>query len=314
MARIAPPSIAACFILSASALSAGAMAQDAPIPDVAAAMLKAAHDSGERAEIEAVAKAVKAVFPDYADAIDADAAAKLASLEPEKPAEPAPPPKPVYNWRAMKPWDGKIRASGMMSSGNSQNAAVGVAIDAARTDGEFKHNFKGYFDLGESNNVTNQKRWGASYKLDYNFTDRTYAYARVSYEEDEFSGFDYRLFSGAGLGHYLAKSEPFTLKVEGGPGHRYSPIDATREVEEELAIYGASELSWAIREGVKFEQNVSATWTDPTTAFQSVTSLTTQLWGDLSTGLSFEYRYETDPPEDRRKTDTIARASLIYGF
>lgn len=305
MIRILASGAAALLIVPA-----GAHAEEAPIPDVAGAMLKVAYDSGDRKEIAAVAKAVKAVFPDYAKAVDAAVEKKLAALAPEKPA--AQPPS--YGVLAVKPWDGKISASGVLSSGNSENAAVGVAVDAARNDGDFKHNIKGFFNLGESDNVTNQRRWGLSYKLDYNFGERTYVYGRVAYEEDQFSGFDYRIFSGAGLGHYFSKSEPFKWKVEGGPGFRYSPIDDTREVEQELAVYGASELDWTIREGVVFEQDFSTTWTEPTTTFQSVTSLSTQLWGDISTGVSFEYRYETDPPPGRENTDTIAKASLSYGF
>lgn len=291
-----------------------AAAEPGSMPDIAAAMLEAAEKSGDPAEIAAVAKAVKAVFPDYADAIDASAQTRIAALAPPEkdPAEPA--PAPSGGLLAVKPWDGKISASAVMSSGNSENAAVGIAVDAARTSGAFKHNIKAFFDYGESNDITSQKRWGAAYKLDYNFTDHTYAYGRISFEEDEFSGFDYRLFSGAGLGHYFAKSEAFSWKIEGGPGYRYSPIDDTREIEKEFAAYAATEIDWLIREGIKFEQDFSTTWTSPTTTFQSVTALTTQLWGDISTGLSFEYRHETDPPLGRDKTDTIAKASLIYGF
>ncbi|WDI31212.1 DUF481 domain-containing protein [Hyphococcus flavus] len=307
-------------------LSSAAFAQDhQEMPDIARAMLKVAYDSGDPADIKAVAKAVKAVFPDYESAIAADADAKLAALSPpEEDAAKAQTAKATLETEqaqnkqhgvfAVSPWDGKISASGILSSGNSENAAVGVAVDAARTAGAWTHNIKGYFDLGESNNVTSQKRWGASYKLDYNFGERTYAYGRISYDEDQFSGFDYRLFGGAGLGHYLFKGEPFSWKVEGGPGYRYSPIDISREVESELALYAATEIDWLIREGLKFDQDVNVTWTSPTTTIQSVTALTTKLWGDLSTGLSFEYRYETDPPLGQENTDTIAKASLIYGF
>jgi putative salt-induced outer membrane protein YdiY len=281
-------------------------------------MLKVAHDSGDPAEIRAVAKAVKAVFPDYEAAIAADANAKVAALEPAQEENfadaPRTGPKQKHGLFALSPWDGKVSASGVLSSGNSENAAVGVAIDAARTAGAWKHNFKGYLDLGESNGVTNQKRWGASYKLDYNFGERTYAYGRVSYDEDQFSGFDYRLFGGAGLGHYLFKGEPFSWKVEGGPGYRFSPVSGTTMEENEFAVYAATEIDWLIRQGVKFDQDVNITWTSPTTSIQSVTALTTQIWGDISTGLSFEYRYETDPPMGRKNTDTIAKASLIYGF
>ncbi|MCK5744703.1 MAG: DUF481 domain-containing protein, partial [Oricola sp.] len=249
-------------------------------------------------------------------AIADDVDARLAALPPEEaenPAAAAPPP-PRGGLLAVRPWEGKISASGLLASGNSDNAAVGVGLDAVRTAGAFKHNIKGFFDLGESDGELNQKRWGLSYKLDYNFGERAYAYGRVSYEEDAFSGFDYRLFSGAGLGYYFAKTEPFTLKFEGGPGFRYSPVDDTREVESEFATYAAGEMDWMISDGVKFEQDVSVTWTQPTTTIQSVSSLTTQIWGDISTGLSFEYRYETDPPLGRENTDTIAKASLIYGF
>ena len=63
-----------------------------------------------------------------------------------------------------------------------------------------------------------------------------------------------------------------------------------------------------------FGQDLNATWTEPTTTFQSVTTLNTKLTEALSTGLSFEYRYETEPPEGRENFDAIARASLIYGF
>lgn len=311
------------YFLSAAAVafavcSTAAAEEHNEIPDIARAMLKVAYDSGDPVEIRAVTKAVKTVFPDYEAAIAADADAKIAALEPateEQAAEaPEAAPKQEYGLLAVSHWDGKISASGALSSGNSENAAVGVAIDAARTAGAWKHNFKGYFDLGESSGATNQKRWGASYKLDYNFGEHTYAYGRVSYDEDQFSGFDYRLFGGAGLGHYLFKGKPFSWKIEGGPGYRYSPIDISREVESELAVYAATEIDWLIREDLKFDQDVNVTWTSPTTTIQSVTALTTKLWGDLSTGLSFEYRYETDPPLGRENTDTIAKASLIYGF
>ncbi len=318
----------------------GAAQSDVPIPDIARALLDAAYASGDPEEIAHVAKAARAVFPDHDAAIAAQAAQKIAALQassetsPPAPSPPGPPALPAEAALkavaapvmdaapettrkailAMAPWDGKVSASGIVSSGNSENAAIGVAIDAARAAGAFKHNIKAYFDIGESNGVTNQKRWGASYKLDYDLGDRTYAFARLSYDEDQFSGFDYRLFAGGGLGHAFFKESAFSWKLEGGPGYRYSPIDITRAVEQHAAFYAANEIDWLIRDDLKFEHDVNVTWTSPTTTVQSVAALTTKLWGELSTGLSFEYRYETDPPDNRENTDTIAKASLIYGF
>ncbi len=310
--------IASFFTLAAalSTTSPAAAQSEAIIPDIAQSLLDAAYATGDANEIAAVARAVKTVFADYEAQIVDQSAVKIAEFEP--PAEiaadvdvDAPPSGGVF---ALSPWDGKVQASGVFSSGNSDNAAVGIAVDAARTSGKFVHNITAFFDLGSSNDITNKQRWGAAYQLDYNFGERTYSYGRVSYEEDEFSGFDYRLFAGAGLGHFFAKSERLKWKLEGGPGYRYSPIDDTRAVEQEFALYAASELDWVIRDGLVLEQDFNSTWTSPTTTFQSVTSLSTALTDSLSTAISFEYRYETEPPLGRENTDTTARASLSYGF
>lgn len=299
-----------------------AYAEDAvPIPDLAKALLDAAAQSGEPAEIEAVAKATKAVFPDYAAGIDATAAAYVAALAPpaETPAE-APKPKPSEipaargAYLSVDPWDGKIQAGASYASGNSDNISVGLKLDAIRDVGAWTHNFKAFADIAESNGASSQKRWGLSYKLDYNFGDLTYAYGRVSYENDHFSGFDYRLFGGAGLGHYFYQSEAFSLKAEGGPGYRYSPISHSDAIERLFAFYGSTEIDWTIRDGVVFEQDFNVTWTNPTTSYQSVTAVTTQLTDSISMGLSFEYRYETNPPMGRVNADEVARATLVYGF
>ena len=298
------------------ALIASAAAQNATdIPDLAQALLEAAYATEDPAEIAAVARAVKQVFPDYEAAIAEQAEMRVAKLQSEEMVDEADAtPVAPHGFFAVSPWDGKVQLSGAYSSGNSDNAAAGIAIDAARTAGDFVHNFNLFFDLSRSEGVTSQQRWGGAYQLDYALSERTYAYGRTSYEQDEFSGFDYRVFVGAGLGHFLFKSSPFTWKVEGGPGYRYSPIDLTDEVERELALYAASETDWIIRDGVRLEQDFNTTWTDVTTTFQSITALSTALTDSISTAVSFEYRFETDPPEGRTDTDTIARASLNYGF
>jgi len=306
-------SIAILAMLAAGAPMAHAQSRH-QIPDIAQALLDAAYSTGDAAEIAAVTKAVRAVFPDYDDPITAQTQASLAALAPPKSPIADEQAQTAAGLFAVSPWQGKAQASAAFSSGNSDTVSAGLLIDASREAGDFVHNVNAFVDIARSNGVTDQKRWGAAYQLDYKLSERTYAYARVSYEEDEFSGFDYRLFAGAGLGHFIYKSEPFKWKIEGGPGYRYSPIDISREINQDIAFYASSETDWLIREGVIFEQDFNVTWTAPTTTFQSITSLTTALTESISTGVSFEYRYETDPPPGRENADTIARANVVYGF
>lgn len=297
--------------------SAHAAQQAAPVPDIGQAMLDAAYETGDANDIEAVAAAVKRVFPDYSDAIDSQTAERLAALEPA-PADDADGGDGPQNLErglfALEPWEGEVKLGANRATGNSDNIAVGFGLEASRPTGDFVHNIRAFADLARQNDETTQKRWGAAYKLDYQLSDRTYAFTRFSYEEDEFSGFDYRLFAGAGLGHFIYDTENLSWSVEGGPGYRYSPIDDTREIEQQFALYGSTEFDWTIREGVVFEQDVNVTWTQATSTLQSITALRTNITEALATLLSYEYRFETDPPEDRARIDTIARVSIVYGF
>ncbi len=317
------PLLAFSLLLASSALAAE------PPPALAQAMVDAAAESEDPAQITAVAEAAKKVFADDAQAIETYAAALIAALTPPEPA----PDKMAetassteaektgsdetdakYGVFAISPWEGKIAASAVVANGNSENVAVGVLVDARREAGNFAHNVKANFDMGRSDGVQNVKRWGAAYQLDYKFDDRSYAYGRLSYIEDEFSGFDYRLFAGAGLGHFYYKSDELTWKVEAGPGFQYSPIDDTREISKEFAVYAASETDWVIREGLKLEQDFSVTWTSPTTTLTSLTALTASITQSISAGMGYEVRYETNPPDLKKQLDTILRANLAYGF
>lgn len=311
----------------------------AAAPDLARAMIDAAARTHEPAQVAAVANAARAVFPDSATEIDAYAGERIAAIKEQlrlaeelivkgepREEEAAPPPiEQTADAVELKPgrapeflklgaWDGKIAASGLLSSGNSNNKAFGVALEARREHAAFKHTIRGYADYGTSNNVKSQQRWGAGYQLDYQLGERSYAFGRLQYDEDEFSGFDYKLFAGLGFGHFLFKETAFSWKMEGGPGYQYAPIDDTRAIDQHAAFYGASEIDWIIREGLKFEQDINATWTEPTTTVISTSALTSALTDTLSAGLSFRYRYESSPPLGRLKEDRTFRATLNYGF
>lgn len=329
--------------MSASILvvaAASAAAQAAPMPDIARAMIDAAAASGQASQVIAVANAARAVFPDSADAIDAYAtvvansviAAVIDDTDDHlvvvaKPAEEKVAPKlddevdehefkpgKAPAWLKLGPWKGRATASGLLASGNSKNAAAGFKVDARREFTYFTHNISAYIDYGKSRGVKSQQRWGAAYKLDYLVSDSTYAYSRVSYDEDQFSGYDYKLFGGLGLGHRFFDEKSFKLRFEGGPGYQYAPIDDSREIEQRFAAYLSGKLEWIIMDGLKFDQNADFTWTEASSSVISNSAITVALTDTLSTGVSFLYRYETNPPMNRLNTDTTFRMNLTYGF
>lgn len=312
-----------------------------PLPALARALIDAAYRTEDPAQVAAVANAAKEVFPGFEAAIGAYADARRAALESplltggtgdevivtaEAPREKETPkvdsrpdevdfkPGKAPEFLGLGPWTGKVAASGVIATGNSRNAAAGLQVEAHRKVGALTHHFTGLFDYGKSKGVATQQRWGAGHKLDIKLENGTYGYARAAYDEDAFSGFDYKLFGGLGAGRHIYAKDNFKWKIEGGPGYQYAPIDDSREIDQRFAVYASSEVDWVIRDGLKFEQDLSATWTSPTTTLVSQSSLNTVLTDTISAGMVYLYRYETHPPAGKVNEDTTFRLNLTYGF
>lgn len=222
---------------------------------------------------------------------------------------------------ATEGWDGTVEFSLANATGNSETLNVGAALDAKNIIGRYTHLVTAGINYGETDEVTTQNNLNLAYQLDIQLRDRTYGYGRAQYDRDEFSGFENRLFVGGGLGHYLIENEATTWKVEGGPGIRYTQLEEPEPVpadfedmETEFAIYASSEYGHLIREGIQFTHSLDTVYTQSNTSVKTVAALSTKLTDTLSSKVSYEVRYETDPPEGNENTDTLLKASIMYGF
>ena len=311
---------------------------DAP-PNYAKEMLEAAARTLDAAQVAAVAYAAIEVFPDQTEEIETYSAKLRAALSPfsvvsveniivraeNKPPEPAPTPEIRTADKPLKPakapffldlgdWTGTASATGLISSGNSRNATAGLRVEAQSPEDVFTHHIRGYFDYGRSQGAKNTQRWGGAYQLDYAFRENTSIFARGSYDEDAFDGFEYRLFAGFGASQWVVRNEKITLKFEGGPGYQLAPIALTDDDNSGIAFYGNSEFDWVLRDGLKFEQRNSVTATNPTTRFVTTNAVTIAFTDYLSTGFSYEYNYLVNPPEGAANATRIFRSNLSYQF
>lgn len=226
-------------------------------------------------------------------------------------------------------WAIELQGSAMASSGNTENTNLGFKAKLKREIGRFVHLISGSADFaqqttevdGQDKEKTVQDRWVASYQVDTQIRDHTHGYARVQYDEDRFSGFKKRWFAGAGLGHDVVASEGVTWSVEAGPGYRWAELVAPHKMpdgfdgqREEFAAYADSNFGMQINDNVVLEQNSNVTYAASNTTYDTAVGLETKLTETVSSKLSYEVKYETDPPEGRKNKDTMLRASLLLGF
>ncbi|MEL7547348.1 MAG: DUF481 domain-containing protein [Pseudomonadota bacterium] len=224
-------------------------------------------------------------------------------------------------------WAGDGSVSASMSTGNTETTDVGIAVKLDRDSGVWNVGLDAAADYGETEGVETKNRLFFGTNLDRQITDRMFGFGSVSWESDDFSGFESRTFVGGGLGYEIFAQEGLGWVVRGGPGFKVDEIEAILDstvtpimviepgrTEESISAIAESEFLFDFNDNVGFTNNSKALYAETSTQFNNVAALQAALTETLSARLSFEARYDTEPPEGFESTDTITRFSVVYNF
>ncbi len=295
------------------AISAPAFA--APVPPDIDTLLRDATPK-ERAVIAKVAKRTtpdsSAEIDALVAALDADsktaqrAAAKIQAKEKKQLAAKSP--------EAAAPWKGEAALGGSFSTGNTEQIGFSSSVALAKRDPDWEQNLNLSFDYLRSDGRTQRERIYASYQARRDLgTNWFFAFGLASFERDRFAGIDRRFTESAGLGYRLSDSDAFKLTVEGGPALRQTKFTDGRDLNK-ADFLGRSDIHWKVSDSVQITEAAGFVLSSGNSSFFSKSALTASLVNNLALRTSLDILHETDPPLGRQNTDTITRASLVYGF
>lgn len=224
-------------------------------------------------------------------------------------------------------WTGEGSVSAGVTTGNTETTDLGIGVNMTRDTGDWAFGVEALADYGEIDGAESKNRWFLSGTVDRQINDRLFGFARASYEQDEFSGFDSRTFVGGGLGYDILTGDQASWTVRGGPGLK---IDEIAEIistdamgmtvvtpgatEESFSFVASSNFEYIFNENVTLSNNTNALYAETSTQLNNTLALTAQLSSALSARISFDVRHDTEPPEGFESTDTATRFSLVYGF
>ncbi len=241
----------------------------------------------------------------------------------EKPeVKPAPqitakaPPKVVgekpgfFNFRG---WDGEAELNFLRSSGNTRQESLGLGGKLKRDADKFHHMITGFFDLNKNTGIKDKQRWGLSYKLDYDFSEKLYVTGFAGYENDQFGAFRERITASLGIGYPIISNDSYSWKVEGGPSVLFTKDLPGDGYSGDFNAFANSIFDWTINDRSNFT-NTTVLYFGSKSVIESKTALKVKINGALSSKLSYDILYDRDAPPGRKKTDTIARAGLLYDF
>jgi len=212
-----------------------------------------------------------------------------------------------------KIWHSEIAFGLVMTTGNTEEENLNGHGDFTRDAEKWRHNF--HIDTLRSSKdevLSAQKLYG-SIKSDYKFSDDRYFFSRISYEDDRFSGFDYQVDVTFGYGQSLLDRDNLKLKVDVGPGNRWSKLDSGSS-DSEVIVRLAGNLVWTISDTAEFEQKLSTEIGNDATISRSVSSVKSNILGKLAMKLSYSVKHNSEVPLAASKTDTETSVTLVYSF
>jgi len=224
-------------------------------------------------------------------------------------------------------WSGEGSLSAGVTTGNTETTDLGLGVDVAREMGLWKIGLKASADYGETDGSETKNRIFLGTNLDRQINDKLFGFGQLSYERDEFSGFESRTFIGGGLGYEVLGGDITNWTVRGGPGLKIDEINAVLDAttvpatvvseamtEESFGATAESNFSHLFNDNVAFTNDTTVLYAETSTQIGNIAALTATLTDTLSARLSFEVRHDTDPVDGFEATDTISRVSLVYGF
>lgn len=175
---------------------------------------------------------------------------------------------------------------------------------------------------GEKEDTVSAEKYNYSAKIGYKFDKANYAFLNADYENDRFSGYDYKTTYSVGYGRKVIDSDTTKFDIEIGPGYRYDRTSAYREdnvfideeAEDELILRGYAMFNYKISKAVSFQQDITVVTGSDNTNTKSVTALKSQIVGALAMKVSFKVDSNTDVPPGKVKTDTETALTLVYDF
>lgn len=210
-------------------------------------------------------------------------------------------------------WGGEAELGLVTTSGNTETTTANFKGKLENKRVQWHHLFALETLHSNSANNSTAERYLLTAKSDYKISDASYAFGRFSYEDDRFSGFDYRATETLGYGRHLINTETFKLDAESGLGVRQSKPEAGSSDSEGI-VYLSGNFKWDLSQTSVLTQDLFTEIGEDATITKSVTGLKSQINGSLAMKITYTAKQTSKVPLGVEKTDTETAVTLVYSF
>ena len=216
-------------------------------------------------------------------------------------------------------WKGDVQFGYVMSSGNTESTNLNSKFNIEHTYADWNQLMSLVAFSSSDNSQTTAERYKLEYQANKKYKDSSYLFVNTTYEDDRFSGFDYRSTLTAGYGMKIYSENNMTLDTEAGVGLRQSklsadPVTGDSPSDSEAMVRLAAKYHWKMEENRSLISDLTIEVGEETTISNFEVGFVTMIAGDLSLKASYAARYTSEVPVDKENLDTITSINLLYAF
>ena len=295
----------------------------AELPQPVRAMIDAAIATGDVRTAQTVVGIARQTNPADGAEIDALWDAFVARQNELAAAQQVAREEALRNARFFQNWSGRGQIGAFLSTGNSDNTGVAVALALTRTGIDWEHRLRATADYQRSNGRTSREQYLVAWEPRFQVSKDLFAFGLAQYERDRFQGFSSRYSLSGGLGYKVIDSTAAQLSVKAGPAWRQVDyIDGSGY--SSLGALAGLDFAWQLAKPLRLTQNAdlvtdaggsAVTYIDSNNvSINATTGLEAAINSRLTTRLSYTIDYDSNPPPNTVSTDTLSRFTLIYAF
>jgi len=211
-------------------------------------------------------------------------------------------------------WKGNAELGFVQTGGNTDTSSLNLKGKGIRDGDEWRTTAEASALQSKDTGTTTSEKYNFSIQEDWKIMESGYLFARFSYEQDKFGGYNSRMSETIGYGFDILKEDAMTWNAELGGGVRQSEDVAGVKTSDSI-VRASTVFNWKISDTTAFSQTLSTEGSSKggyTT--KSETALTNQVAGNLSSKISYSVANNSKAPAGTKASDTVLAASLVYSY
>lgn len=215
-------------------------------------------------------------------------------------------------------WSGNAELGFIRTNGNSDTESFNGKFKIVRNKKPLKTSLKLEALTSKESGDTSKEKYLSEVKADYSIAEKEYIASSLSYEDERFSGYEYKSVLSVGYGYRLWNTENGELDIELGPGYRRSSLEERNDKGEKVVSEAigrfALNLTANLSENAIFTEEFTVEGSDSSVVYKSDMGLQSTLVGALAMKINYQVKYTDNVPEDTKNTDSTVGVTLVYGF